>query len=59
MLIKKVPEERKDDNRWIMKQTGNTFIKYMYKCPKCEKTQFGKSAFCPNCGMKMNGVTKE
>lgn len=59
MIIKKVQEEIKDDNRWIMIRTGNNFVKYMYQCPKCEKTQFGRSNFCMNCGAKMNGVTNK
>lgn len=41
--------------KWEVVWTYNNFIKHMYKCPTCEKNQFARSNYCPNCGAKMDG----
>lgn len=41
--------------KWELVRLNNNFIKYMYKCSICNKNQFGKSEYCPNCGAKMGG----
>lgn len=41
--------------KWEVVRTRNNFIKHMYKCPACEKNQFARSNYCPNCGAKMDG----
>lgn len=41
--------------KWEIVRTHNNFIKHMYKCSACEKNQFARSNYCPNCNAKMNG----
>ena len=41
--------------KWEVVRTHNNFIKHMYKCLACEKNQFARSNYCPNCGAKMDG----
>ena len=48
--------------RWEdeFKEDAEAFMKHRYVCTVCGKWQtYGKTAYCPNCGAKMDGEDNE
>lgn len=54
-FVNKADFEPVKRGKWEVVRTHNNFIKHMYKCSACEKNQFARSNYCPNCGAKMDG----
>ena len=48
VLVEKVEDEVEPPMEWL-----RTKSEHIFRCPKCEKLQYGATAFCPDCGTKL------